>query len=817
MKHIYYSLLFLFITPALIAQGGRPGEGKRPGVMGDVMGKVIDAQTQEPLEYTNVALFSQRDSSLVTGTISSKNGEFHLEKVRGGRYYLIVNFVGYQNEVIAGIEINPKKTHIDLGRVMLKMKAEVLDAFEVTSEKEAIEFKMDKKVVNVDKFYTATSGTTVDILENVPSISVDAERNVTLRGSSGFTVLVDGRPTVMDAADVLEQYPASSVESIEIITNPSAKYDPEGTAGIINIITKKQKQQGISGIANVNIGMYDNYGADVLVQVKNKRASWYAGIDYNKRGRVGKQETYNATFDSDTINIVGGDGDRKGYRSSGTVRAGIDLKLSNKNYWLIEGSAQMSDRKGGTELDYIESTNGVVLDNYNSLNESSREGLNWNLNSDYSHKFNGDDKVFSWQISWSQTQGDEYNLNELFDIDDNYLRYGQRTTEVGPNLKGQTRLNFENKINDSLKYEVGYQGTYDASADDFGTSNYDINTGEYVPDSSYIRSSEFYRFINAFYGILSGSKGKFGYQLGLRTEFTNRNVKIIGDTVDYPINRIDLFPTLHFSYELPKKGQLMASYTRRIQRPRPWYLEPYVTARDQWNYRSGNPALAPEYIDAAEIGYQKRIDKVFISTEVYYRYTTDKVERIRQAYPVEGPGVTIEIPENVGFDQAIGVEFMVKTPLYEWWDVSFMGNLFDYRVNGSYTDVVNNVTYDFDNSSTNYTLRLNQTFKILPNLKAQFNSRYNSPSVDAQGKRSGFVDFSSSVRLETLEKRLAFNLQVRNMFATAFHEKVSYGPNFESRSKMTMAGPVVTFTATYKLNNYRATTKGQKGTQSADD
>ena len=194
--------------------------------------------------------------------------------------------------------------------------------------------------------------------------------------------------------------------------------------------------------------------------------------------------------------------------------------------------------------------------------------------------------------------------------------------------------------------------------------------GDYFSVDSANRSSEFTRFIHAPYAVLAGSKGKLGYQFGLRAEFTNRNVKIVNDPVEYPINRFDLFPTVHFSYELPKKHQLMASYSRRIERPRPWYLEPYVTARDQWNYRSGNPNLAPEYIDAAEIGYQKRFNKVFVSSEVYYRYTTDKVERIRQAYPEKGAGVTLEIPENVGFDQALGMEFMVKAPLTEWWDVS---------------------------------------------------------------------------------------------------------------------------------------------------
>jgi outer membrane receptor protein involved in Fe transport len=806
MKILNSSILLLFV---LIVQLGfsqqKPSSAEKPAkVLGAIIGKVVDAQTQVSLEYTNVSVHKLSDSSIVTGGITSRSGEFSLEKIPQGKYYVRINFIGYKNAYVLNVVID--KTHVfkDLGKIKLKQNAEVLDAFEVTTEKEGIEFKIDKKVINVDKFYTATSGTAVDVLENVPSVSVDAERNVSLRGSSGFTVLVDGRPTIMTAADALEQYPSSAIEKIEIITNPSAKYDPEGTAGIINIITKKQKLQGISGIANMNFGMYNNYGGDILLQVKTDKTSWYVGADYNKRRRVGDQETYNATQDSDTIYEIEGLGDYDKGRVSSTFRSGIDLKISNKNFLLIEGSLQASDRLGKNEVDYIESNNKAVTDRYNNLSESSRKSFNWTLNSDYTHKFQGDDKKLGVQVSWSHMDGDEYSLNELFGIDDNQLRTGQRNTEVGPNIKGQTRWNYEHKINDSLKFEAGYQGTYDKSMDDFGTSNYDTLKMEYIDVDSAYRSSSFERMIHAPYALVAGSVRKFGYQFGLRTEFTNRDVSIVGNATNYATNRIDLFPTIHFSYEFPKNHQLMMSYSRRIQRPRPWNLEPYVTARSQFSYRSGNPNLQPEYIDAAEIGYQKIIDKIFISTEVYYRYTHDKEERIQQAYPERGIGATLSIPENVGTDQATGVEMMLKMPLNIWWDINFMVNLYDYRVQGEYTDAFDGTSYSFANQSTNYTLRLNQTFKVFKHTKFQFNGSYNSTTVTAQGTRTGFVDFSAAVRTDVIKNKLSFNLQARNLFRTALHEHISSGPNFETRNTSNMVGPVVTFSATYKLNNYRA-------------
>jgi outer membrane receptor protein involved in Fe transport len=292
-------------------------------------------------------------------------------------------------------------------------------------------------------------------------------------------------------------------------------------------------------------------------------------------------------------------------------------------------------------------------------------------------------------------------------------------------------------------------------------------------------------------------------------------VSIVGNPTEYKINRLDFFPTIHFSYELPNKNQMMASYSRRIQRPRSWYLEPYIYARDPWNYRGGNPDLKPSYIDALEIGHQKRFDKFFISTEVYYRFTHDNVERIKQAYPAGGPGATLQIPENVGTDQSVGLEFMYKMPLTEWWEFSFMANVYDYRVEGEFTDNYDGTVYNFDNSSTNYTLRLNQTFTVFEKTKVQFNGSYNSKSVTAQGSRTGFVTFSAAIRTDVIDKKLAFNVSARNLFGTAIHEYISAGPGFESVSRFNMAGPIVTFTATYKLNNYRE--KRKKRGASADD
>lgn len=297
MKHLVLQLTIVFFLSSLIFPQGRKG-GNFPG--GTITGKVFDSATSEPIEYVNIVIYSQRDSSLITGGVTNIKGFFNISMEGSGRFYVKIKFIGYDIE-IRDAQINRDSFSVDLGEIFIHPSAVNLSDIVVEGERLPVTYQIDKKVVNPDQMLTVISGNAADILQNVPSVQVDIEGNVSLRGSQSFTVLIDGRPSVLDAQDALQQIAASSIDKIEIITNPSAKYDPEGTAGIINIIIKKSIGSGLSGIVNANAGMYDSYGGDFLINYRASSLKINLGFDYNQRTSPGKNVQNNLYFFEDWL------------------------------------------------------------------------------------------------------------------------------------------------------------------------------------------------------------------------------------------------------------------------------------------------------------------------------------------------------------------------------------------------------------------------------------------------------------------------------------------------------------------------------------
>ncbi len=288
-----FTFLLIVIISALIFPQRKPGEERRMG--GTVKGIVVDASSCNPIEYANILLLNVIDSSMVNGTITNPDGSFLIEKIRPGKYFVEIKFMGFNNWKTE-IEISRDSRNHDLGEIKLEPVAVKLGDVLVEGDRSPVSYQVDKKVIDVSQIQTVISGNATDVLENVPSVTVDIEGNVSLRGSENFTVLVDGRPSILDPQESLQQIAASTIKSIEIITNPSAKYDPEGTAGIINVILKQSKDEGIAGIANLNAGLNDKYGSDFLGEYKNSNIRSYLGLDYNKRNMPGTSLEENIYF-----------------------------------------------------------------------------------------------------------------------------------------------------------------------------------------------------------------------------------------------------------------------------------------------------------------------------------------------------------------------------------------------------------------------------------------------------------------------------------------------------------------------------------------
>ena len=769
---------------------------------GHIAGKVIDDETGDPLEYVSVAIFTAHDQELITGTITEVDGKFFVKNLDQGDYFVEISFIGYETQLIEDIVVDSRRSKIELGQISLPRAIEQLSEIEIVADEMSIEYKIDRKVINVSQQLTAASGNAIDILENLPSITVDAEGNVALRGSTGFMVLIDGRPTVLESSEALQQIPSNSIENIEIITNPSAKYNPDGTAGIINVITKKNKLEGLTGTANLNYGNFNRYGAGFLLNYTNKKWSVFFGGDLNNNERPGYESNERITTKNDTTFFTRSQGNENGRRHTWILRGGLGYNITDRDIFDFEFNYGYSISERWSDQDYEEGIEPAgILNEYTSYNLGERGGHFYSLNSSFQHDFKGKNHNLIAQVQFRSRISEEFSINQLTDTDDE-ITSGQLNTEDGPSDVLQTNLDYTRPIGESNKLEVGYQSRIGRSGDKTELYWYNPENGDYEIQPEYSNDTEYSRDIHSLYGIYAGEKGKLGYQIGLRGEYTYRVINSLNIDGDFVIDRFDYFPTLHSSYKLPADQQIMASYSRRIERPRSYYLEPFITWSDAFNVRQGNPGLKPEYIDALEVAYLKEIGEHSISMEGYYRIANNKVERIRSVYQ---DNVMLSRPENVGQDFSLGIEAAFSLNFFKWWKIDLSGNFYDYRLEASLEE------QNFDRQSFNWNTRLSNTFRFLEGNRIQLNSRYNSATVTAQGRRGDYWTADIAVSQEFWEKRMTGILQVRDLFGRVIQEQTSSGIDFYSYGEDYNEAPQISFTLNYRFNNYKSKDRGRRG------
>lgn len=816
-----------FIYFLLVFSQGYADESGNPD--GKIKGAVAEAKSEEPVEYATVALYNANNDELIGGVITDHLGHFKMDQPEAaGDYYLTITFIGLEEIKSDVFKVIDKHSNINLGNFFFEASSNELEGVEVVATRAPVEYRIDKKVINVDKQITAEAGTAVDVLENIPSVQVDVEGNVSLRGSSGFTVLIDGKPTILDPSDALRQIPSSSIENIEIITNPSVKYEPDGATGIINIITKKNRLDGLSGIANANIGTYYQYGGDLQLSYRMNKLNFVFGANYNKRGRPGYITSERTTLANDTTYFIESFGDMERGHTSKSIRAGLEYDISKSDFISISGRYGGWDMNSGSTLRYDDWTDPVTeLYSYNSMEDTDRGGTYYSLDGVYQRTFNKKTEakkrpasdtikserpeksgaykptikhLLNFEINYRNRDFSESSTNELRELN-NELIGGNKSVEKGPSESLRFNIDYTLPIGKTDKFEAGGQMRSGRSEDITELWLYNTATNELEMIDEYSYFVDYARNIYAAYGLYAGYAGGFGYQLGLRTEYTDRKIEMV-DEDPFTIDRLDYFPTVHVSYNLPADQQVMASYSRRIDRPRSWWLEPFITWVDQYNVRQGNPALEPEYIDSYDAGYLKKFDDNFFSLEAYYRVTHNKVERISSVYQ---ENVMLQKPENIGKDYSLGLEAMLNIGVFKWWNMELSGNYFNYKLEGELSYAVGDeiIVDPINRTSRNWNSRFNNTFKLWKNGTFQVNSRYNSASVTAQGTSEGYFTLDAAFKVSFFNRALTANLQGRDILGTALRERTSEGPGFYSHYKYDPKSPVVALTLSYRFNNYK--------------
>ncbi|MGC9344342.1 MAG: outer membrane beta-barrel protein, partial [Bacteroidales bacterium] len=686
MKKIFTGLVIIITTLNMMAQ---PGEGmNREALMnaknGVIKGKVIDKTNNVPMEFTSVALYNLRDSSLITGTISGPDGSFTITEVPYGKFYVIANFMGFDKTISENIIITPKQSTKDIGEIYLQASLNKIDEVEVLADQAHVQYKIDRKIVNVGQDINAATGTAADVLQNTPSVAVDIDGNVSLRGSENFTVLIDGKPTPLSGNDALQQIPASAIRHIELITNPSAKYDPDGMAGIINIVSKKNALQGLSGIINATIGTGDKYSGDFLLNYRTEKFDIFGGGSYRDDTFYGKMYALRQLGEEGNLRYDELTGKRDMNRSGREIKGGFNYSINENN--TLGFSAEVGTHEfgsGGLQKQHLYD-DASSFDNYYLNDNYGTHGADYyNLNLNYTKKFKEPGHELTSFITFSSHDGGdsdsqvEYNTDSDFNIIENIAPFSLRTGEDGMEYEIRGQVDYTRPMGETGKLEAGYQARIDDEVETYLFEYYDPDLKEWIRDDDFSSSNDFFRNIQAAYATYGNHLGKYEYQLGLRGEYTDRRIMNAESNEPLTINRFDIFPSIHASRTFGNNNQLMASYSRRINRPRGWYLEPFLTYMNSTTLRKGDPELEPEYMNSFEIGYQKTFGKSFIALESYYRNTVNKIERIQEIYDLE-EGITLMTFDNISKDHSLGAELMVNYARLKWLNLNASTSLYRY-------------------------------------------------------------------------------------------------------------------------------------------
>lgn len=798
--------LTIFLTATLFAQ-----RGQRRGTNGAaITGMVIDSTSESPVEYANIVLFSDRDSTQIDGTITNESGRFTLKDIRPGQYFLEIRFIGFMDRVLPDVAVRPGEDDTDIGTIYLNRTALNSEGVVVEGTTPAMEYKIDRKVIDVSQQQSAATGTAVDILENVPSVRVDIEGNVSLRGSQSFTVLIDGRPTVLDGNEALQQIPVSSIKNIEIITNPSAKYDPEGTAGIINLVLKKEKFVGSSGMVDLNAGWDDKYGGDAVYNYKSDAYTLTLNLDYRQRNYDGTSGEYRETTrqgdtlftDADGSSVRGGEG--------GGLRASFEYNLTAKDQVTLE--TRYGDRvwQHSSEMQYEEwtSDNPDQVTQYTNQSRGSRDGSYYDISTSYLHQFNKDGHELSLELDHDKWSGEGTSVNKLLNANSE-IRSGRKSIEKGPSTEYEFEMEYTFPHLEDRKFEAGYEVESEEEEETSEQYIWSDSLNQFMYQDQFSRTMVNKENTQSLFAIYSNEINKFGYQLGVRGEYTYRNISR-PDSGDYfNIDRWDVFPTFHTSYSLGGTQQLMASYSRRIDRPRSWYLEPFLTWRDAYNVSRGNPSLVPEYIESYEAGYQTKIGKSVFNFETYARRTHNKIERVQSVYPEED-NVILHTAANVGSDFSIGSEFNLRYDILKQWNINLMGDVYRYQVWGDYAGE------SFDRESFTWSARVNNTFKFNDVWQIQWDGMYRSPRVSAQERDAGYFRSNFSVRRDFFDRKVTTTLQIRDLFGTGRWESETEGDGFYTESFRQYDAPIVMMSVKININNYRQKRRGPNGGRGMD-
>lgn len=790
---------FCFLSTNLFAQEnqGRPGPGgERPKKI--IKGNIVDADSQAPLEYATITLFSHKDSSMVTGGISDATGNFLIE-TRPGRFFGKIEFLGYQSQVVPMIALGRDKPMADLGRIMLLPDAAMLEEVEVRAEKSEMQFLLDKKVFNVGKDLSTTSSSASELLDNVPSVAVDIDGGVTLRGSGNVRILIDGKPSGLIGVgdtDGLRQIPANLIDKVEVITNPSARYEAAGTTGIINIVLRKERKKGLNGSFDFSVGSPVQAGSAINLNFRREKFNLFLNYGISWRNNPGGGFTNQNFYKNDTTFITEQTRgiDRSGL--SNNLRFGSDFFLNKKTTLTTSFTYRIGDQDNLSKLeyiDYINSRDNLILRTERTDDEREDETditFAVNLEKKFDRKGQKFTADFQYETSGEIERSDfteQYfldtqipagipDLKQLGNIDESNTEFLIKTDYIHP-------------FGEFGKFEVGYRGSLRQIRNDFLVQEFDDNQWQTLDGLS--NNFIYDENIHGLYAMFGNKHNNFSYQLGLRGEYTGIRTELVQTNETNPRDYFNLFPNATLTYDLPAKNAVQISYSRRITRPRFWFLNPFLSFSDARNPFQGNPDLDPELTHSSELSHIKYFEKGTLTSSLYYRHTTDVIQRIRTVTDLLN---ATTIPFNLATEDAFGLELTYNYTIAKWWRVNGEVNFFRSIINGE------NIGDSFARDDYAWRSRLSTKVTLWKKLDTQIRFGYRGPIESVQGRNLAIYNLDLGASIDVLKGKGTLTLSIRDLFNTRKRRRFSEGPNFDAYTEFQWRSRQATLTFNYRLN-----------------
>ncbi|WP_152620342.1 TonB-dependent receptor domain-containing protein [Pedobacter lusitanus] len=760
MQKLYvFSFLLLFSLPLMV----------RSQIIGSVSGTVTDLKSKAPLEFVNVVLKSQSDHTVKGHEVTGADGSYTFKSIPEGSYYIQASYIGYDDTRTVLFVINSQYKN-SRQHIALDNSKSTLKEVSINSKKAVYVNSIDKKVYHVDQDIMAKSGSASEVLQNVPLVQVDIDGNVSLRNSA-VTILINGKISPLmgkNAAAVLQQLPANSIERIEVITNPSAKYKPDGTGGIINIILKKDVKRGLNGTVTGNAGNRERYNAGTSLNYNTGKFNLFGSYSAKQDDRL--RTTVNQRLQTDQVTHL-----QSTYSDFLTAKTrpfsqiaslGFDYTIDPKNSLGLSGNFyQRNLYKDDLTNKRVTSTSGnQVYDRFrkNLEQEKSTSGAFY-----FEHGFSKEEHKIRLEVNLAhspETEDNRYtnvfSVPAIADQKDNTLILQTADTR-------QITLSYENPLSEQIKLEAGYDGQFNTHDMDFSGEAFNQTTQQFIPDIQKTNHFIYNEHVQAVYGTYTQAFQKITMMLGLRGEYSAVNSGLITTGESIPNHYFKVYPTLHFSYKLRENKELQLNYSRRVRRPEADELNPFAEYADPTNIRVGNPRLLPEIINSVEAGYQWRKNGISLMPGIYYRYTMNRFTAITEAL---NDSVLVTRQQNLANDRAFGADVVIGVNLQDKLVINFTPNIFYNEIDAS------NLGYSNKKSTVTWTANLNASYSLGLLTALQLNSTYKSARLTPQGRYLPSYVLNLGAKRDVLNKKGSVYLTVSDLFKTQRQEADLQGP-----------------------------------------